>query len=132
MEQTKKKPLRVLVGDDQISIQGSFPHRWFLRTYGSLAEFEFSDNPVDFIRKAKIGNYDALLIDLNWEDADFTRKYKTGFRVLEEVRNYCPIRILHTSDEELMKRGYQYGATHCIEKNKPLGLLEKALRGESI
>ena len=123
------KKLKVLVGDDQLGIQGTPYHRAFLRGYGHLANFEFSFLPNDFIEKAKSGKYDALITDLNWTDEDLSRKDKTGFRVLEAIKDYAPIRVLHTSDDTYMQLGYQHGATHCLEKNKSPTLLEKILKG---
>ena len=122
--------LRVLLGDDQIGIEGSFPHRVFLRGYGHLANFDFSFQPDTFIERARQGKYDALITDLNWTDEDFSKKEsKTGFRVLEAIKEYAPIRVLHTSDDTYMQLGYKHGATHCLEKNRPSTLLEKILKG---
>ncbi|MDO8460400.1 MAG: hypothetical protein Q7S74_04785 [Nanoarchaeota archaeon] len=128
MEETKQK-LKVLVGDDQLGIEGSISHKSFLRCCGHLANFDFSFQPDKFIEKAKQGKYDALITDLNWTDEDLSRKDKTGFRVLEAIKNYAPIRVLHTSDDEYIQLGYQHGATHCLEKNRPSTLLEKILKG---
>lgn len=128
MEQEKQKQLRVLVGDDDLGIEGSLQHRSFLRNYGRLAHFDFIYNADDFIQRAKTEKYDAFLIDLNWEEDDSRRDYKTGFRVLEAVKDYAPIRVLHTSDDKFLQRGFQYGATHCLEKFRPSSLLEKILK----
>ena len=125
----REKTIRVLVGDDEIGIEGSFQHRAFLRGYGKIANFDFSYDAEDFIRRAKNGKYDAFLIDLNWEEDDNHRDYKTGFRVLQAVKDYALIRVLHTSDDRNIKRGFQYGATHCLEKFKSQNLLEKILKG---
>lgn len=122
-----QKQLRILVGDDQVGVAGSLPQKSFLRYYKHLAEFDFENNAENFILRAKEGKYDALIIDLNWEEADWSRDYKTGFRVLKAVKDYAPIRILHTSDEQLMKRGFEYGATDCLEKNRSASFLEQAL-----
>ena len=128
MEKTEQKKLRVLVGDDQIGVIGSLPQKSFLRGYGHLADFNFANKIEDFIAKAREGNYDALIIDLNWEDADWNRDYKTGFRVLEAVKSCEPIRILYTSDEQLMKKGFEYSATFCLEKNRAASFLEETLK----
>lgn len=128
MEQTQQKQIRVLVGDDDLGIEGGLHHRSFLRNYGKLAHFEFTYNADDFIQRAKIGNYDAFLIDLNWEEDDSRRDYKTGFRVLQAVKDYAPIRVLHTSDDRFLQKGFQYGATHCLEKFRPSSFLEKILK----
>lgn len=124
----KQIRLRVLVGDDQIGVQSSLHQKSFLRSYGHLADFDFADKADDFIKKAKEDKYDALLIDLNWEEADNEKEYKTGFRVLEAVKNYAKIRVLHTSDETALQKGYTYGATHCIEKHRSASYLEKILK----
>ena len=122
--------LRVLVGDDQIGVKDSLQQRAFMRNYEGLANFDFSDKADDFIERAKMGRYDAFLIDLNWEDEDANRDYKTGFRVLDAVRDCAPIRLLHTSeDEELRQKGYAHGATNCIEKYRGRNYMEQALKG---
>ena len=126
----ENKPLRVLVGDDQIGVRNSLQQKAFLRNYGGLASFDFSDKADDFIARAREGRYDALLIDLNWEDADAEREYKTGFRVLDAVKEYSPRRLLHTSeDQELRQKGFFHGATNCIEKYRARSYLEEALKG---
>ena len=67
---SEKKMMEVLVGDDQIGVEGSLDQKCFLQNYGGLADFEFSSIADDFIEKARTGNYDAFLIDLNLEKGD--------------------------------------------------------------
>ena len=121
--------MEVLVGDDQIGVEGSLDQKCFLQNYGSLADFGFSSIADDFIEKARTGNYDAFLIDLNWKKEDNSREYKTGFSVLEAVKEYAPIRLLHTSDETYGEIGMRYGARNCIEKHRSRKYLENALYG---
>ena len=125
------KPTRVLVGDDQIGIEGSMHNQGFLRNYGKLnAKYDFESNPERFIERAKVGRYDTLLIDLNWKDVDSERGYKTGYMILKAVRDYAPVRLLYTSeDTDSRVRGLNYGATRCVEKHKSSSYLEKALKG---
>ena len=126
---SEKKMMEVLVGDDQIGVEGSLDQKCFLQNYGGLADFEFSSIADDFIEKARTGNYDAFLIDLNLEKGDNSREYKTGFSVLEAVKEYAPIRLLHTSDETYREIGMRYGARNCIEKHRSRKYLENALYG---
>jgi len=128
-EEVGMTKLRVLLGDDQIGIEGSLYHRSFLRSYGHLADFEFSYNPEDFIKRAHEKKYDALITDLNWTEEELSKKEKTGFRILEAIRDCAPIRVLHTSDDTYMKMGFEHGATHCLEKNRSARLLEEILKG---
>lgn len=123
--------LKMLVGDDQISVYRSVPNINFIDDYGRYAELEFTDNPDEFIEMATTGDYDALLIDLNWETADHTRANKTGYRVLEAVRKSAPIRILHTSksDEIVVARAKECGATHFLPKGSMPKELEEILHG---
>lgn len=127
-----KKQLRVLVGDDDIGIEGSIHQKSFLRNYGHIAKFDFCNIDIEFIERAKTGNYDAFLIDLNWKVDDEHTEYKTGFKVLEAVKDYAKIRVLHTSDDRFIQRGFQYGATHCLEKFRASSLLEKILKGGEV
>lgn len=119
---------RILVGDDQIGVAGSLQQLAFLRNYIGVAEFDFEKDPDMFVERTKIGKYDALLIDLCWEDADREREDKTGYRVLKEVVPYAPVRLLHTSEDvELRRKGMKYGATTCIEKSRSPDYLRTAL-----
>lgn len=123
-----RKP-KVLVGDDQHGADDTL-RQGFLLDYRNLADFEFTDNPNKFIQMARNGNYDALMIDLKWDKEDYNRDYKTGYRILDNVRDCSPIRILWTSEnEELREKGYQYGATHCIPKGIPPRVLDEILLG---
>ncbi|MEI6850260.1 MAG: hypothetical protein WCK29_04445 [archaeon] len=124
--QEKKK---VLVGDDQIGVVGSIENKAFLRNYSNIADFDFASEECDFIQRAKNGRYDSLLIDLNWSEEDNSREDKTGFRVLESVKSYSPIRILHTSDEKYIKYGLKYGATDFAEKHRSKDYLAQKLNG---
>jgi len=129
----QRKTLRILVGDDQIGVPGSLQQSSFLRNYSRIvnASFDFECDSERFIERSRDGRYDALLIDLNWTDEDIGRKDKTGFRVLEAVRGYAPIRILHTSDEDNMKKGLNHGATGFAEKHRSSEYMEKILKGEA-
>ena len=130
--ETQNKKLRVLVGDDEIGVACSLQQKAFLRNYEGLADFDFEKDSNMFIERAKIGKYDALLIDLCWENADREREDKTGYKVLKEVEHYAPIRLLHTSeDETLRKKGMQFGATTCIEKHRSPEYLRTALEIQS-
>jgi len=123
--------LKILVGDDQIGVDGSIPNLNFIDDYGRHADLEFTDSPDRFIEMAKTGDYYALMTDLNWETADYTRDNKTGYRVLEAVRESAPIRILHTSksDEEVVAKAKECGATHFLPKGSMPRELEEILMG---
>tara|TARA_Y100000310_G_scaffold134326_1_gene133329 strand:+ start:3069 stop:3878 length:810 start_codon:yes stop_codon:yes gene_type:complete len=123
----RDKPL-VLVGDDQIGVEGNQSRLAFEDNYRKIANFDYETDPDKFVERAKEGEYDALLIDLNWTDEDRETLDKTGFRVLDQVRNFSPIRAVHSSvDEEIRKIGYENGATHIIEKGLPPDEMEKIL-----
>lgn len=122
---------RVLVGDDQFGVIGSLMNESFTYDYKSIAYFDFADKPDMFIGMAKSGNYDALMIDLKWEEEDAVRENKTGYMVLDAVRGYAMKRILWTSEsKEARDIGYQHGATQCIPKGMPPEDLEKILTGK--
>lgn len=123
--------LRVLVGDDQIGVSESLHQKAFLRNYSEIADFDFENNPDRFIDRARIGKYDALLIDLNW-DGERNSEDVTGFRVLHAVREYSPIRLLHTSNSinlDLKYAAQLCGATNCIEKHRSREYLQEKLKG---
>lgn len=133
-----KKKMKVLVGDDLIGIAGSPWQRGFIMGYSDLLEsfeFNFTANPEEFIEMAKTREYDALLIDLQWEKADsgsINHVYRTGYRLLNELRDYAPVRILHSGAEgEMLKRAFRYGATACIPKNVCPKQLEQILLGKT-
>ena len=122
----ENKELRVLVGDDQIGEVNSPSYNAFRDSYDSLASYDFTTNSDKFIEMAKNGNYDALIIDLRWA----SDKPREGYRVLKETKDYSPIRILHTSEnEEARKLGYEHGATACVAKGMPPIKLEQLLKG---
>jgi DNA-binding response OmpR family regulator len=116
---------KILVGDDQAGIKDS-PCYWnFMDNYSKIVDPEFTADPDDFIERARTGNYAALMIDLKWS---YDSNDRTGYRVLEAVKDYAPIRILWTSErKEDRERGFDYGATHCIGKGMPPEELEKIL-----
>ena len=114
---------KILVGDDQWGADSKEGERlrWsFEIDYRDVledAEIDWTDDPDRFVSMASTGAYDTLLIDLHWSDKDFSRSYKTGFRVLDYVEDYAPKRVLWTSErKEDRERGYRHGATHCIAK----------------
>lgn len=125
------KNLRILVGDDQIGVEGSLQQKAFLRNYNVLGHnFDFESNPDRFIERAKSERYDALLIDLDWKvEGD---NGTTGFRLLHNVRECAPIRMLHTSNEindDLFYAAKLCGATACIEKHRSPEHLNNHLKG---
>jgi DNA-binding NarL/FixJ family response regulator len=126
------KTLRVLVGDDQIGVADSLQQKAFLRNYEGPTDFDFRDKPEQFIEQAKVGNYDALLIDLNW-NVDGNREDTTGLKVLLETKEYAPIRLLHTSNDlslDLRCAAQLCGATGSIPKYRGREYMRKALLGE--
>jgi len=117
------KKYQVLIGDDQFGADNSMGEmmreNFEIDYRGVLRDFKLSytDNPEKYIEMAKTKDYKALLIDLKWCDEDAVRENKTGYRVLEAVRDCAPVRILWTSESnEARNKGYEHGATHCIAK----------------
>lgn len=113
---------KILVGDNQFGgstghlFIESFSERYSEQLHG--CEVKYVSDPTYFLGEAKEGNYDVLLIDLNWENADFSRtRDKTGLRILAAVRNYAPRRVLWTSDaDKYREEALSRGATACIDK----------------
>jgi len=127
---TKK---RVLVGDDQLSVEGSLHNKSFIRAYGHVADFDFESNLGKYIDRARVGNYDALLIDLDWNDGNPSRS--TGLSLLHKVRDYAPIRLLHTSHElnlDLSCALKLVGATGYVQKHRASSYLQNAIYSGSI
>ena len=90
-------------------------------------KFDFTPDPTEFVRMSRDGRYDALMIDLNWSGHPHGH-LTTGYELLEAVKDYAPIRILHTSEEkEAREKGFEFGATHCIPKGPPPEELEKLI-----
>ena len=123
---------KILIGDDQIGSEAGEALRTLfeLKYESALSGFslEYTADPEDFIEKASTRDYDVLLIDLKWCHDDAIREYKTGYRILDVVRDYAPKRILWTSeDKEDRERGYEHGATECMEKNPIPEKLERIL-----
>jgi len=125
------KKLRVFVGDDQIAVEDSLQQKAFLRNYEGVADFDFETDPDRYIGRARTGNYDALLIDLNWKGS-LDPQDKTGFRVLRDVKDYSPIRLLHTSNElnlDLRSAVQLLGGTGCVSKYKSREYMRESLEG---
>lgn len=126
--------LRVLVGDDQIGVVGSFPQKMFLRRYGAIADFDFESDPQTFVARARSGGYDALLIDLHWKPEDYGAcSIKTGYSVMQQSKGYSPIRILHSSaDAEEREIALSYGATDTLEKSLDSEHMLVKLKGDNM
>lgn len=125
------KNLRVLVGDDQIGVPGSPSNLNFIDNYSGLpVDFDYETKPDNFIERARRGDYAALLIDLNWNVPEVERD-EAGYQVLKAVKDYAPIRILHTGEsDEAREKGFAYGATHCIGKGIPPEDLYEIIMGD--
>lgn len=120
--------MKVLVGCDQTGVIGSPAYHNFMDNYKQLADYDFTADPDEFIQMATQGQYNALVIDLNWKPADIVEVYRTGYRILDAVVDCCNKRILWTSAcKELREKGFQHGATHCISKGIMPEDLEKIL-----
>jgi hypothetical protein len=131
MNKMESKSLRVLVGDDEISVENSLQQRAFLRNYRDIADFEFETNPDKYIERARKEKYDALLIDLNWRGSS-DPKDLTGFIVLKEVKDYSLVRLLHTSNElnmDLRSAVQLLGGTGCVSKYKSREYMKESLEG---
>jgi len=119
----EREERRILIGDDQYGAQtseGERMRRSFELDYRDQlksARLEYVADSNLFIEMARTGVYNILMIDLNWEPDDAIRDFKTGYRILEAVRDFAPKRILWTSESmEDREKGYLYGATHCVRK----------------
>ena len=123
MENTSKT-INVLVGDDEIGVEGSLQRRSFVRNYEGLANFEYATTPKEFIRQASTKKYDCIITDLN-----YTHNNQEGFEVLRQVKGMAPIIILHTSDETAMENELDAGATHFMQKGRRAEILENILKG---
>jgi hypothetical protein len=131
MNKMADKNLRVLVGDDEIAVENSLQQKAFLRNYEGLADFEFETDPERYIERAKNVRYNALLIDLNWKGSNDPRDL-TGFRVLKGVKEYSPVRLLHTSNElnmDLRSAVQLLGGTGCVQKYKSRDYMRESLEG---
>ncbi len=120
---------KILIGDDQIgSAAGRALRTLFEMKYESAFSgytLEYTADPEEFLKMAESKEYSALFIDLKW-GIDLPRE---GYRLLQESKEYSPIRILWTSEEdEARQKGYEHGATHCLEKNPSLSKLEEILK----
>ena len=123
---------RILIGDDQIGSEARIALRTLFEMKYEQAfsgfSLEYTADPEDFIEKASTGSYEVLFIDLKWDHDDALREYKTGYRILDAVREYAPKIILWTSEDKAdREKGYEHGATHCIEKNPTISELEEIL-----
>lgn len=109
---------KILIGDDQLGepVQGKDLRTLFELVYRQqLQPFEltYTANPQEFVELASTREYSVLMIDLRWGSNLPTE----GYSLLDKVRDYAPVRVLWTSErEEARKKGYEHGATHCIEK----------------
>lgn len=122
---------KILIGDDQVGSEAGAALRilFELQYHRAFSGFslDYTADPERFIELAKTREYAVLFIDLKWGPYLPTE----GYRLLQECRDYAPIRILWTSESpEAREQGYQHGATHCIGKN-PLpeeleGILSRA------
>jgi CheY-like chemotaxis protein len=126
---------KILIGDDQFGKQSKMGERMrrdFELDYKSIFQnttLTYTANPDEFVQLAKTGDYQVLMIDLNWEMDDYGRYNKTGYRVLDAVRDYAEKRILWTSqNKEAHEKAYQHGATHCIGKRPSPKKLEKIIQ----
>lgn len=120
---------KLLIGDDQFE-SGSFIRTLFEIKYGEVLckyDVTITADPVQYVALAQSGEYSALMIDLRWGEDLPTH----GYDILTQVREYAPVRVLWTSEQaEARERGYQFGATACIEKNPIPSELERVLQQE--
>jgi DNA-binding response OmpR family regulator len=129
--------LNILIGDDQFGADTPTGQRIredleldYRGLFRDRAVLTYTADPDHFIELASTRKYDILLIDLNWCPEDASRDYKTGFRVLKAVQDYAPKRILWTAEEAKdRERGFDYGATDCVNKRPMPAVMEKALYG---
>ncbi len=129
MENTQRT--RILIGDDQFG-EGSPQRAMFEISYEDVLsgyDVDFTVDPAEYVKLAQTGNYSALMIDLRWGSYLPTH----GYDILSVVRHSAPVRILWTSEsDEARTKGYQFGATACLEKNPTPSKLERALKGERV
>lgn len=133
MNGVKMTLTKILIGDDKLGADESLKKNFELdyrEIFKDRAELKYTADPEEFIQLAKTKEYDVLMIDLKWSDEDAIKEYKTGYRILEEVRDCAFKRILWTSEsEEARQKGFQYGATHCISKRPAPYKLEEIIYG---
>jgi DNA-binding response OmpR family regulator len=120
--------MKILIGDDQFG-PGPLRDIFEMKYEDVLSQHQlaYTNDHEEFVRMAKTKEYDALMIDLRWGFDLETQ----GYEILQQVRDYAPVRVLWTSEQEQARElGYKYGATACIGKNPVPSELEKVLKGE--
>jgi len=113
---------KVLIGDDNTSLIRS------LERALSGIEVDYSETPEGVIEKAKVGNYDAIVTDMNYE-RDGTGK--EGLEVLDAIKDLSPVRVLFSTAVNYpmaVTLARQKGATHLISKENSRELIS-LLRG---
>jgi len=129
--------IRILLGGAEVEAHGNEEAR---KIYG--AKFNFYITPEEIVARAKTGNYDVALIDINFNERDYKLpvEEKVGFKVFESLRNLPLRKILWTGTQAytegvngeilISKSDREAGRYKCLgevargfaEKLKPLGV----------
>jgi|TARA_B100001964_G_C14176270_1_gene573962 CheY-like chemotaxis protein len=88
--------LQVLIGDDQIGVEGSPSRLNFEENYGELLVFfSYETDPDEVVRRARGEKWNAVVTDY-----DYQREDTNGLEVLDQIKGIDATLILHTGTEE--------------------------------
>lgn len=97
--------MRILVGDDNPQVRESLARDLKLRNL----EVDLVSNPQEVVAKARTGNYDVVVSDLQ-----YTPEGREGYDVLRELQNIRAKKVLYTaqsgfeSESEALELGVDY------------------------
>ncbi|MCX6748237.1 MAG: response regulator [Candidatus Pacearchaeota archaeon] len=108
---------KILMGDDN----EEFLARFSRALKRPEIEVDTAITPEEVITKARQARYDKIVTDLDYTDGG-----AEGYKVLQEIRNLVPVRILYTARAEVegvKEQAEQSEATHIISKQNISGLM---------
>ena len=100
-----ERRMRILVGDDNPQVRESLARDLKLRNL----EVDLVSNPQEVVAKARTGNYDVVVSDLQ-----YTPEGREGYDVLRELQNIRAKKVLYTaqsgfeSESEALELGVDY------------------------
>ena len=124
-EEKNKTTLRILVGDDNESLERALARALSLNGF----ETDSASTPQETIAKARANDYFAVITDLEYTDGG-----REGYEVLRQIRDSPTHKILYTAQSgfEFAAEGFAEGADYVILRKKHSELIEllNKLRGE--